>query len=502
MKSEIIAAINQLCSEKGLSPDVVFEAVEAALLSAYKRNERGSGVAAMDISVHLNRDTGQFEILRHHAVVEEVTDPRVEISLVEAQAADPSVDLGGEIVTNVQTNRNFGRIAAQTAKQVILQRIREAERESLYSEYMSRAGDIVNGTVYRVEPRGVIISLGKAEALMPPPEQIPREYYRIGQRIRVYVLEVRRANRGPQVIVSRTHPDLVRRLIEIEVPEVFSGAVVIKAIAREPGARSKVAVAAQGSGVDPVGACVGIRGVRVQNVVSELGGEKVDIVAWNPDAGAFVANALSPARVTSVTILEDENTAIVVVPDDQLSLAIGRAGQNARLAARLTNWRIDIKSVSEAREDEEWIALETEEGLELVDEGLLEPGEYEEIIEYVEEVVPESDEQPEAGEVVVEEEEGTPAEVLVEEELGAGVDVSAEILVEEPDEERVGPEFEIDQEEYDYDVELEEEVEEEEEEGEREEGKKRQPTGKRKKRSKHPREPHDDEEDWRAEYGL
>jgi len=426
MKSEIIAAINQLCSEKGLSSEVVFEAVEAALLSAYKRSERGSGVAALDISVHMDRETGWFEIFRHHRVTEEVTDPRIEIALAEAQAIDPNVELEGEIVTKIQVNKDFGRIAAQTAKQVILQRIREAERESLYSEYLNRAGDVVNGTVYRVEHRGVIISLGKAEALMPPSEQIPREYYRIGQRIRVYVLEVRRASRGPQVIVSRTHPDLVRRLIEIEVPEVFSGAVEIKAIAREPGARSKVAVAAREPGVDPVGACVGIRGMRVQNVVSELGGEKVDIVAWNPDPGALVANSLSPARVASVTIVEDENTAIVVVPDDQLSLAIGRAGQNARLSARLTGLRIDIKSVSEAREDEEWIVLEDEEGLEYIEDGQLEPGAaYEEIVEYVEEIVG-----TEAGDVVAGEEE-TPAETLVEEELGAEDEAPAEVLVEE-----------------------------------------------------------------------
>jgi len=432
VKSEIIAAINQLCSEKGLSSEIVFEAVEAALLSAYKRSERGSGVAGMDISVHMDRDTGQFEIWRHFKVVEEVADPRIEISLVKARETKPEVDLDGEIVTWIQVDRKFGRIAAQTAKQVILQRIREAERETLYSEYLNRAGDIVNGTVYRVEPRGVVISLGKAEALMPPPEQIPREYYRIGQRIRVYVLEVRRANRGPQVIVSRTHPDLVRRLIEIEVPEVFSGAVEIKSIAREAGARSKVAVAAREPGVDPVGACVGIRGMRVQNVVSELSGEKVDIVAWSPDPGAFVANALSPARVTSVTVVEDEKTAIVVVPDDQLSLAIGRAGQNARLAARLTGWRIDIKSVTEAREDEEWIALEGDEALEYIEEGLLEPGEYEEIIEYVEEPVrvtgeavvegaeepgeaPETSDEEKAGDLVIEEEEAPAEEGLLKE---------------------------------------------------------------------------------------
>ncbi|MBU0495094.1 MAG: transcription termination factor NusA [Chloroflexi bacterium] len=384
MKSEIIAAINQLCSEKGLSSEVVFEAVEAALLSAYRRSERGSGVVGQDISVHMDRETGQFDIRRHCQVVEEVSDPRIELTLAEAQAIDPAVELGGEIVTQIPASQDFGRIAAQTAKQVILQRIREAERESLYSEYMNRAGDIVHGTVYRVEPRGVIISLGKAEALMPPPEQIPREYYRIGQRIRAFVLEVRRANRGPQVVVSRTHPDLVRRLIELEVPEVFAGTVEIKSIAREPGARSKVAVAAREPGVDPVGACVGIRGVRVQNVVAELNGEKVDIVAWNPDPGVLVANALSPARVTSVTVVEDENTTIVVVPDDQLSLAIGRAGQNARLAARLTGWRIDIKSVSEAQEDEGWIALDGEESLESIREDLA-PGEYEEIIEYIEE---------------------------------------------------------------------------------------------------------------------
>ncbi len=471
MKSEIIAAINQLCSEKGLSTDVVFEAVEAALLSAYKRSQRGSGMAGLDLSVRMNQETGQFDVLQHRRVVEEVTDPRLEIPLAEARAIDPKAELGSALVTKMQISKDFGRIAAQTAKQVILQRIREAERESLYSEYLNRAGDIVNGTVYRVEPRGVVISLGKAEALMPPSEQIPHEYYRTGQRIRAYVLEVRKANRGPQVIVSRTHPDLIRRLIEIEVPEVFSGAVEIKAVAREAGARSKVAVAARESGVDPVGACVGIRGVRVQNVVSELGGEKVDIVAWSPDPGAFVANALSPARVASVTVLAEENTAIVVVPDDQLSLAIGRAGQNARLAARLTGLRIDIKSISEAREDEEWLALEGEEGLEY-EEVALAPGEYEEIIEYMEEIAPAAAERTA--------EAGPPAPARVAEAEPALVEdlaVGEEALLPEVDEE----EIEID------------------EEAERE----ARPVGKAKKRSRRRRETFEDEdEDWRTRYRL
>ncbi|MDH4137145.1 MAG: transcription termination factor NusA, partial [Anaerolineae bacterium] len=350
MKNDFIIAINQVCSERQLSKEVVLEAVEAALISAYKRNF-GS---AQTIVARIDPETGKAQVYAEKEVVEEVRDQKSEILLAEAQEIDPNAEVGQTILIE-STPRDFGRIAAQTAKQVILQRIREAEREALYTSYADRTGELINGTVQSVDymSGAVTLNLGKTEAILPRREQIPGERYYPNQRFRAYVVEVNKTNRGPQIIVSRTHRNMLRRLLELEVPEIFNGTVEIKGIAREAGSRSKVAVAALQDGVDPVGACVGMRGVRIQNVVNELSGEKIDVVEWSPEMNIFIANALSPAKVVDVTLEEGSNgkTATVVVPNKQLSLAIGKEGQNARLAAKLTGWRIDIKSVSEMAEE-------------------------------------------------------------------------------------------------------------------------------------------------------
>jgi len=340
MKSDFISAINQISSEKGVSKEVVIQAIEAALVSAYKRNFNSPGTQA--VRVVINPQSGEVTVYAQKEVVEEVKDPHTEVSLEAARAVNPAAQIG-DLVEVESTPHNFGRIAAQTAKQVVLQRLREAERELVYEEFIDREGDILNGVVQRVEGRTVILDLGKAEATLAPMEQVPGEVYRPGQRLKVYLLEVHRTSKGPQIIVSRTHRNLLKRLFELEVPEIYNGTVEIKSIAREPGSRSKVAVAARQEGVDPVGSCVGMRGVRIQNIVNELSGEKIDVVQWHADPSIFVANALSPAQVISVDLNEEDKTATVTVPERQLSLAIGREGQNARLAAKLTGWRIDIK---------------------------------------------------------------------------------------------------------------------------------------------------------------
>lgn len=349
MKNDFLVAITQLCSERNLPKEVVIQAVEQALVSAYKRNYGGG----QNISATIDPATGKVKIFAHKTVVEQVTDKRNEISLEEARTYDPMAETGATIQIE-STPEGFGRIPAQTAKQVILQRIREAEREALYTTYAEREGEIVLGTVQNVDAQNLTVNLGKIEALLPRSEQIPSERYRHNQKIRAYVSEVNKTSRGPQVILSRTHRNLLRRLFELEVPEIFNGLVEIKAIAREPGARSKIAVAALQDGIDPVGACVGQRGVRIQAIVNELNGEKIDVVEWSADMSRFVANALSPAKVISVQLTEDENgdkVANVVVQDKQLSLAIGKEGQNARLAAKLTGRRIDIKSESQVAEE-------------------------------------------------------------------------------------------------------------------------------------------------------
>ncbi|MDX1613272.1 MAG: transcription termination factor NusA [Candidatus Promineifilaceae bacterium] len=352
MKSEFMLAFNEICEARGLPKDVVIEALKTALVSAYRRNTNVSNT--QEVEVDIDERTGEPTIYAEKEVVDSVMDPRTEVTLARAKRQGFNDAQLGDTVMVESTPANFGRIAAQTAKQVILQRVREAEREMLYEDFSAREGEIVNGTVQSVTGSNITIGLGRTEALLPRSQQVPRERYRAHDKIRVYVLEVRRTNRGPQIIVSRNHRNLLRRLLELEVPEIYNGQVDIKSIAREAGARSKVAVMAMQPGIDPVGACVGMRGVRIQSIVRELNDEKIDVIEWDPDQETFIAKALSPARVSQV-FLEDHpdegKTAIVIVPDDQLSLAIGREGQNARLAAKLTGWRIDIKSLTEAAEE-------------------------------------------------------------------------------------------------------------------------------------------------------
>lgn len=350
MKNDFLIAITQLSAEKNLPPDVVMEAVEVALASAYKKENFDP---TQEVSVKINPGSGDVEVFLHRNIVEKVEDPLLEISLADAKKLESSAEIGG-VVDEESTPPNAGRIAAQTAKQVVLQKLREAEREVVFEEYVDKEGDIVSGVVQRVEPRHVVIDLGKTEAILPSSEQPPNEFYRLGQRLKAFLVEVNRTSRGPQVVVSRTHRSLLRRLFGLEVPEIYNGLVEIKSIAREPGARSKVAVVAKQEGIDPVGSCVGMRGIRIQNIVNELGGEKIDVVQWAEEMPTFVANALSPSQVLQVEVNKEENTARVVVPDRQLSLAIGKDGQNARLAAKLTGLRIDIRSstVAEAERDE------------------------------------------------------------------------------------------------------------------------------------------------------
>lgn len=345
VNAEFMQAFQQLGREKGIAPDVLFEAVEAALISAYKRNF-GS---AQNVRVTMDRTTGDIHVFARRTVTETVEDPRLEISLAEARNLDQRYELGDVVEIEV-TPKNFGRIAAQTAKQVVVQRIREAERGMIYDEFVNRESDIVTGIVQRIEQKNVFIDLGKTEAVLTPTEQIPGEVYKHGDRLKTYIVEVRKTTKGPQILLSRTHPGLLKRLFELEVPEIHEGIVEIKSVVREPGSRSKIAVYSQDENVDPVGACVGHKGMRVQTIVNELKGEKIDIIKWSSEPAEYVANALSPAKVSAVDIQENEKIARVVVPDYQLSLAIGKEGQNARLAAKLTGWKIDIKSESQAAE--------------------------------------------------------------------------------------------------------------------------------------------------------
>lgn len=347
MKSDLYTAIAQLAAERGIPREAVLSSVEQALKTVYKKMEN----TEEEVEVVLDSTTGQIQVFLIKNVVAEVEDPLIDVTVDEAQALQPGAQLG-DVLRLERTPDNFGRIAAQTAKQVVLQRIREYERDTVYDEFSGRQGEVINGTVQRADARAVIVELGKAEAVMPAREQVPTERYRAGQRLKVLLLEVNKDPKGPQLIVSRSHPNLIRRLFEIEVPEIYSGAVEIMAIAREPGLRSKVAVAARQEKVDPVGSCVGVRGVRIQNIVNELYGEKIDVIEWSPDMATFIANALSPAKPTNVTLSEAENIATVIVPSDQMSLAIGKEGQNARLAYKLTNWRIDIKDPESLKDGE------------------------------------------------------------------------------------------------------------------------------------------------------
>ncbi len=344
---EFLDALQLIAKEKDIPLDTLIETLESALATAYKRNAPITGDPINgDIQVRIDstpRAANPFRVFYEKTVVEEVEDDFVEMTLEEARKHNPDALVGEIVAVNIEV-ANFGRIAAQTAKQVVVQRIRETERRKIFDDYNERVGEVVTGTVQRKEGRNVLIGLGKLDAVLPVAEQVETEPYRFNDRIKVYVLEVRDTNKGPQVIVSRTHPSLIRRLFELEVPEISEGVVTIKSVAREPGARSKIAVMSRDEKVDPVGSCVGHRGARVQAVVNELYDEKIDIVRWNADNGLFIGEALSPAKAVKVSTNEAEKSAFVVVPDTQLSLAIGKAGQNVRLAARLTGWRIDIRS--------------------------------------------------------------------------------------------------------------------------------------------------------------
>ena len=343
--SELISTVNELAKERRVNKDVLFSAIEAALISAYKKNY-GKGA---NVRASIDRDKGEIEVLSRKTVVEEVTDPQSEMTLQEARDIDRRYEVG-DLVEVPVSPRDFGRIAAQTAKQVVVQHLREAERGVIYDEYSQKENEILTAIVQRVENRNVYVELGRTEGIIEPNQQMPNEELSINDRIKVYVLEVSRQGRGPQVYVSRTHPGLVKRLFELEVPELVSGVVQIKAIAREAGFRTKMAVFSTDPLIDAVGSCVGPRGMRVENVVSELKTEKIDIIKWSSDPAEYIANALNPARVISVFTADGEKSARVIVPDNQLSLAIGKEGQNARLAAKLTGWKIDIKSQSQVEQ--------------------------------------------------------------------------------------------------------------------------------------------------------
>jgi N utilization substance protein A len=350
MKHEFYAAISQIAAERGIPKEAIIEVMEKALVTAYRRT-LGNNPPPIEVSVKLDSQTGMARVFAEKQVVDEVFDDRFEIDYVDAQRIKPDVELGETVVVE-STPNDFGRIAAQTAKQVILQGIKEVEREHIYGEYMDREGELVTATVQRVAKGNVILEMGKAEAILPPKEQVDSDRYYHGQRLKVYLMEIRREDRGPRLIASRTHKQLIVRLFEMEVPEIYNGTVEIKSIAREPGLRTKVGVTARQEGIDPVGSCVGMRGVRIQNIVNELNGEKIDVVQWSSDPKEFIANALSPAQVVEVQLREDEHAATVIVPDKQLSLAIGKEGQNVRLAAKLSGWRIDIKSATTLLDEE------------------------------------------------------------------------------------------------------------------------------------------------------
>ena len=361
MKKEFALAFAEVLEDKQLPQEIVVEALEAAMVSAYRKTVNAS--SAQQIQAKFDLETGEVQIFAEKEVVDDVQDERTEVTLEEALKYEPDTEIGNIVIVE-STPEDFGRVAAQTARQVIQQRIREAERDAQFEHFQHLAGEVVNGVVQAVNSGGITLGLDrKAEGIMPRSQQIRGERFRVHDRVRALLLEVKNTPRGPQLVLSRAHKNFLRRLLEDEVPEIYHGLVEIRSIAREPGYRSKVAVSAMQPGIDPVGACVGIRGVRIQAIVRELNDEKIDVIEWNPDPSAFIAKALSPARVTGVYLDEsnETKTATVVVPEDQLSLAIGRDGQNARLAAKLTSWRIDIKSLPEAASDALFKVKEEEE---------------------------------------------------------------------------------------------------------------------------------------------
>jgi N utilization substance protein A len=344
MQNQFLSAIEQICEEKGISKDMVLEAIEAAIIAAYKKD---FGDKEQEVRVELNPDNGEGTIFVTKEVVESVEDPMIQITLADAKKVKKDAEMG-DMVEIKEDNKDFGRVAAQTAKQVIVQRIREAERDVVFSEFSDKEGLIINATVQRFENGNAYIDLGKATGVMFPSDQIPNEKYYPGQKIKVFVVRVEQTNRGPQIVVSRSHPDMVRRLFEMEVPEIANGTVEIAGIAREAGARTKISVKSNAEGVDPVGTFVGGRGTRVQAVMGELGEEKIDIIAYSDNPAEYITNALSPTKVINVKIDEENKKALVKVPEDQLSLAIGKSGQNVRLAAKLTGWNVDIDGADDA----------------------------------------------------------------------------------------------------------------------------------------------------------
>lgn len=343
---ELILALEELEKEKGIKKEYLLESIETALVTAYKRNFD----ALENVHVQMDAKTGATHVYSIKEIVDRANDDALEISIEEAQKINKDLKEGDTVEVEI-VPRDFGRIAAQTAKQVIIQKLREAEREIIFTEFNDRKGEIVSGLIQKADHNIVVMDLGKLEGVMPTKEQIPTEKYRVNDKIKGYVLDVEKGAKGaPQVIVSRSHPDFVRKLLEFEIPEIYEGVIEIKSVSRDPGNRSKVAVYSPDPNIDPVGSCVGQKGVRIQNVINELHGEKIDVIEWNEDPSIYIASALLPAQILAVDIKQEEKFAQVIVPDDQLSLAIGKSGQNARLAARLTNWKIDIKSETQFRE--------------------------------------------------------------------------------------------------------------------------------------------------------
>lgn len=343
---ELILALEELEKEKGIKKEYLLESIETALVTAYKRNFD----SLENVKVQMDQQTGATHVYCLKEVVKRANNKETQINIKEAQKINPDFKEGDTVEIEI-VPRDFGRIAAQTAKQVIIQKLREAEREIIYTEFNDRKGEIVSGLVQKADHNIVVMDLGKLEGVMPSKEQIPTEHYHVNDKIKGYVLDVEKGSKGaPQVIVSRSHPDFVRKLLEFEIPEIYEGVIEIKSVSRDPGYRSKVAVYSPDPNIDPVGSCVGQKGVRIQNVINELNGEKIDVIEWNEDPSIYIASSLLPAQILAVDIKEEEKFAQVIVPDDQLSLAIGKSGQNARLAARLTNWKIDIKSETQFRE--------------------------------------------------------------------------------------------------------------------------------------------------------
>ena len=406
--SDFMDAINDLVKEKGITKDVIMEAIESALVSAYKKNY---GTAA-NVRAEMSEETGDVEVLMQKEVVEEVEDDATQISLEEAQEIDPRYQVE-DIVEYQVTPKDFGRIAAQTAKQVVVQKIREAERGMVFDNYIERQGDLITGTVQRISNETIFVNIGNTEGILVAGERARGERFRVNDRIKAYIMDVRKSAKGPQVFLSRTHPGFVERLFELEVPEIEDGIVEIKSIAREAGSRTKIAVYTEDEDVDPVGACVGTGGSRVRNVVDELFGEKIDITTWDDDPHILIKNVLSPAKVEEVLIDEEEKAATVIVPDYQLSLAIGKEGQNVRLAARLCGWKIDIKSHSQYYGEDEYFDED-----EYFEEEYVDEPEYADEVEYIEEADDETeadvDEDAKAGEAEVTDAEAEAEEAVYE----------------------------------------------------------------------------------------